>query len=99
MQSTPATIDEAAQCVRQHSRVQIVGSGTKSALTQPIDRLARLCTRSLAGVTEYESGEFLVTVLAGTTLESLDAVQEEVERELELELVVATLTHHRLLGV
>ncbi len=74
MLSTPATIDEAVQCVRQHSRVQIVGAGTKSALTQPIDRLERLCTKSLAGVTEYESGEFLVTVLAGTTLETLDSV-------------------------
>jgi glycolate oxidase FAD binding subunit len=77
MQHTPTTIEEAVQCVRQLSRLQIVGAGTKSSLTQPIDRLERLITTSLSGVTEYESGEFLVTALAGTTLETVDAVLAE----------------------
>lgn len=74
MQYTPDTIDDAVQCVREHARLQIVGAGTKSALTQPIDRLERIGTTSLAGVTQYQSQEFLVTVLAGTTLQSLDQV-------------------------
>ncbi len=72
MLHTPQTLDEAAQCVRECSRLQIVGASTKSALTQPIDELDRLSTAALAGIVDYQPGEFLITALAGTTLRELD---------------------------
>ncbi len=70
----PTRIDEAAECVRLIPRLQIVGQGTKSALTQNIQAAETLRTTSLTGVTDYQSSEFLITALAGTRLQELDSV-------------------------
>ncbi len=71
---TPLSLAEAVQCVRDSAKLQIVGAGTKTALCQPIERVDRLSTGSLAGIVDYQPGEFLITALAGTTLQELDQV-------------------------
>lgn len=76
MEHAPATIDEAAECVRGSKRLQIVGCSSKPALTRAIDGADRLQTGSLSGVTDYQPDEFLITALAGTPLCELDRTLE-----------------------
>ena len=70
----PTTIEAAAECVRQSSKLQIVGAQTKPALTQTLAGVERLSTLGLSGVTDYQPREFLITALAGTPLEQIHDV-------------------------
>lgn len=67
----PTTIESAAECIGQSSKLQIVGAQTKPALTQELSGADRLSTLGLTGVTDYQPREFLITALAGTTLQQL----------------------------
>ncbi len=62
--SAPAVQD----AVRQSSRLLVRGGGSKSALSSPLPGADLLDLSQLAGMLEYEPGEFVFTALAGTPL-------------------------------
>lgn len=62
----PTTIPELQVMVREQSRVRVRGGGTKSALSTPHTRETLIGLTAIAGMLEYEPGEFVFTALAGT---------------------------------
>lgn len=69
----PDSVEQAAEIVRGSQRLQIHGAGTKPALAAVMERAESLTTASLAGISDYQPDEFLITALAGTPLKTLDA--------------------------
>lgn len=67
----PTSLNEAVEFVREHSRVQVVGASTKSAMTKREPSAALLCMTGLSGITEHQPSEFLITAAAGTSLAEL----------------------------
>lgn len=67
---TPATFDEAQQCVMENRSIRVRGAGTKSVL-QTQNGVAVLDMRNIGGVGEYEPSEFTVTAYAGTPIAEL----------------------------
>ncbi len=67
----PASVDEVAAAVREHDRLHIVGSATKSAMAAPRCDAVRCEMTLLAGVVEHQPSEFLITALAGTRVSEL----------------------------
>jgi glycolate oxidase FAD binding subunit len=59
-----ATIEEVQRFVRDNARVHVAAGATKPALS----RGANLCVKNLAGMLEYQPGEFTFTALAGTPI-------------------------------
>ena len=74
MNLQPDSIAAVLETVRALPALIVRGGGTKPALSTPIDDTAVLSTAALAGVLEYEPGEFTFTALAGTPV---SAVQTE----------------------
>jgi glycolate oxidase FAD binding subunit len=70
----PTSLEAAVAFVREHSRVQVIGASTKSAMTKFDPSSALLGMTGLSGVIEHQPSEFLITAAAGTTLSKL---QEE----------------------
>lgn len=62
----PASIAELQDVIRQQPRVRVRGGGTKSALSTARDGDTPIDLSALAGLLEYEPGEFVFTALAGT---------------------------------
>jgi glycolate oxidase FAD binding subunit len=67
----PTTAEETAECVRSHARVLPVGAGTKPRLGAVPDDVTRICMHRVAGITEYDPGEFTFTALAGTPVREI----------------------------
>ncbi len=65
---TPQSNEDVQQMVRSHAHVRIRGGGTKTALSRSTDDATLLATGQLAGILEYEPGEFTFTARAGTPL-------------------------------
>ena len=74
---SPRTPEEAARAVQSHPAVVARGGGTKWGLADPPPAAAILSTRGLAGVVEYDPGEFTITALAGTPLAELERLLAE----------------------
>lgn len=68
----PATLAELRDAVLSAPRVIAVGARTKPRLAD-VDAVA-ITTTALAGITEYDPGEFTITALAGTPVAELVAV-------------------------
>jgi glycolate oxidase FAD binding subunit len=67
----PASIPELVEAVRSHPKVIAVGAGTKPRLSAVDAATARISTRQLRGITQYEPAEFTFTALAGTPLTAI----------------------------
>lgn len=63
-----AAVQEAVLSTR---RLLARGGGTKSTLSAPLPDTTTLDLRGLAGILEYEPGEFVFTALAGTPLQTI----------------------------
>lgn len=74
---TPVSNEEVQQMLRTHARVCICGGGTKTALSRASGDAALLATGHLAGILEYEPGEFTFTARAGTPLAEITRTLEE----------------------
>lgn len=75
----PDSLEEVPDAVRSAPRVSVVGGGSKPPLRswESSGGFARLGTRRLAGVVEYDPGEFTITVRAGTRVAELREVLRE----------------------
>lgn len=62
----PSSVAELQALVREQPRVRVRGGGTKPALSTPRDGETAIDLSALAGLLEYEPGEFVFTALAGT---------------------------------
>lgn len=74
---TPESNDDVQDILRTHQRLHVRGGGTKPALSRPGHDAAVLTTARLAGILEYEPGEFTFTARAGTTLREIEAALAE----------------------
>ncbi|MBL8055052.1 MAG: FAD-binding protein [Anaerolineales bacterium] len=73
----PTTPEHVQALVRENPRVFPRGAGTKPALSTPPAEAAALDLTGLAGVTEYDPGEFTFTAWAGTPLADVQALLAE----------------------
>ena len=73
----PSNAQEIADAIRSNPRVLVIGAQTKPLLSSVGDEVTLISTRRIAGITEYDPGEFTFTALAGTPMreivETLDA--------------------------
>ena len=69
----PQSVEELQAVIRDQARVLPRGGGTKSALSRPQDGAASIDLTAIAGMLEYEPGEFVFTALAGTRLGEVKA--------------------------
>lgn len=67
--SSPASISELVELVRAARRLIPIGNATKSRLSKT--DAAKISTRKLAGITEYDPGEYTFTALAGTAVRDI----------------------------
>jgi glycolate oxidase FAD binding subunit len=67
----PTSVDEVVAVVRDHDRIHVVGSATKSALAAPRCDAVRCEMTRLSGVVDHQPSEFLITALAGTRISEL----------------------------
>jgi glycolate oxidase FAD binding subunit len=69
---TPATPDEVRQAVAGHARVRAHGARSKPPLAAVPPTTTLLDLRGLAGIVEYDPGEYTVSVLAGTRIAAME---------------------------
>lgn len=69
----PRTIDEVVQIVREHRRIQIVGAGSKHAMTTSDAGPCRCSIAGVNGIVEHQPSEFLITAFAGTSLTEMQS--------------------------
>ena len=74
MDAKPKTVDEVCAVVRQALRILPRGGGTKPALSTPQEGVQVIDVSGLAGITEYQPGEYTFTALAGTRIEDVNIV-------------------------
>lgn len=72
MSLQPTTPAEVQAAVRDYPRLLPRGAGSKPALSTPPDEVASLDLSELAGILEYEPGEFTFTALAGTPVAEVE---------------------------
>jgi glycolate oxidase FAD binding subunit len=65
---TAATVEDVQAIVQSSAQVQAQGAATKPALALVSDTITQLNMQALAGIQEYEPGEYTFTALAGTPL-------------------------------
>jgi len=74
---TAATVEDVQAIIQSSApgstKIQAQGASTKAALTQATDPVTQLDLRGLAGILEYEPGEYTFTALAGTPLHEIAA--------------------------
>ena len=66
--------DHACDLVRHAGRVSIVGSSSKPGLRVDEEEATCLDTRGMAGIIEYEPGEYTITARAGTFIKDIVTV-------------------------
>jgi len=69
----PSSLEELQSMVRDHPRVLPCGGGTKSALSTPRNGAVAVELTSMAGMVQYDPGEFVFTAWAGTRIADIDA--------------------------
>jgi glycolate oxidase FAD binding subunit len=74
---TPTTLAEVQAAVRETPRLLARGGGTKPALSTPSGDVTALDLSALAGVLDYDPGEFTFTALAGTRVAAVQAMLGE----------------------
>jgi glycolate oxidase FAD binding subunit len=73
----PASVDQLCEAVLSSAQVQAVGCGTKSALSAMLPGVDQIDMTALAGVLEYEPGEYTFTAYAGTRLSLIASILAE----------------------
>lgn len=68
----PATVEEVQEAVRQCSKLQIRGGGSKPGLSSAPDDVALVDLKNLTGIIEYKAEEFTITALAGTPIAEVE---------------------------
>ncbi|MCI0736784.1 MAG: FAD-binding protein [Beijerinckiaceae bacterium] len=85
----PASPAEAAEAVAAaaaaHIPLSITGLGSKAALGRPVKNPCRLDLSRLSGISFYEPEELVLSALAGTPIESIEALLAENGQELAFE--------------
>lgn len=71
------TIEDIRSAIREGARLLPRGGGSKPGLSTPTEGVAALDISGLAGVLEYDPGEFTFTALAGTRLADVQALLRE----------------------
>lgn len=71
------TIEDIRSAIREGARLLPRGGGSKPGLSTPTEGVASLDVSGLAGVLEYDPGEFTFTALAGTRLAEVQALLRE----------------------
>lgn len=69
----PESVDAVSQWVREQPRIQIVGASTKPAMATSNPDVARLVMTGLSGVVDHQPSEFLITALAGTSIQEMQS--------------------------
>jgi glycolate oxidase FAD binding subunit len=69
----PQSVEELQAGIREQTRVQLRGGGTKSALSAPRAGVTEIDLTGIAGMLAYEPSEFVFTALAGTRLADVKA--------------------------
>lgn len=72
-----ASVEAVQEAVRAGQRLAPRGGGTKTALSTPAPPTTVLDVAGLAGILEYEPGEFTFTARAGTSLRAIQATLAE----------------------
>ncbi len=70
----PAKVEQLCEAVLSAPQVQAVGCGSKTALSAPLPGVEQIDMTGLAGVLEYEPGEYTFTAYAGTRLSFISSV-------------------------
>ena len=77
----PRTADEVTDAVRwalgAGEAFEVAGAGTKRALGRPVQAPHRLEVSGLSGIVSYEPSELVLTVLAGTPMQEIEAALAE----------------------
>ena len=85
----PATAGEVrdivAEAVAAETPLEIVGHGTKRGLGRPLQAEQELDLSALAGITQYEPSELVLTCRAGTPLTEIEAALKENNQQLAFE--------------
>ena len=74
MNSKPKSIQDVQELTRQTVCLLPRGGGTKPALTHPKEGIEILDMSGVAGILEYEPGEFTFTALAGTSVAEVERI-------------------------
>ena len=83
--STEEVLDIVAQAAADESPLEIVGHGTKRGLGRPLQAAQLLDLSALAGITQYEPNELVLTCRAGTPLAEIEAALQEKNQQLAFE--------------
>lgn len=70
----PSSISHVQDAVRAAPRLRVIGGGSKPALSTAPEGVTGLDLSQLAGVIEYEPGEFVFTALAATKAAEVEAM-------------------------
>jgi glycolate oxidase FAD binding subunit len=85
----PATADEVrdivAEAAAAETPLEIVGHGTKRGLGRPLQAARLLDLSALAGITQYEPNELVLTCRAGTPLAAIESALKEKNQQLAFE--------------
>ncbi|MEX1019234.1 MAG: FAD-binding protein, partial [Litorilinea sp.] len=73
----PQSVEDVISAIGEHPKLRPVGGCTKPALALPPAPIPQLDMTALAGVVEYDPGEYTITVQAGTRLETIRAILAE----------------------
>lgn len=94
----PASEEEAAEIVAEAfskgTRLEVVGGGTRSLIGHPIHTQNKLSSSTLAGITDYEPAELVMTARAGTPMKRIEAALRKARQR----LVFEPMDHRALLG-
>jgi glycolate oxidase FAD binding subunit len=86
---TPATFDDVrdivADALAAETPLEIVGHGTKRGLGRPLQAAQQLDLSALAGITQYEPNELVLTCRAGTPLAEIESALKEKNQQLAFE--------------
>lgn len=77
MSLQPTTLEALQEIVETNQSLLPVGGGSKPALSAPFDGATRLDMSRLAGIIEYEPGEYTFTAYAGTPVRDIVAALAE----------------------
>jgi glycolate oxidase FAD binding subunit len=83
--STEEIVDIVAQAAADESPLEIVGHGTKRGLGRPLQAAQLLDLSALAGITQYEPNELVLTCRAGTPLAEIESALKEKNQQLAFE--------------
>jgi glycolate oxidase FAD binding subunit len=83
--NTEEVLDIVAQAAADETPIEIIGHGTKRGLGRPLQAAQLLDLSTLAGITQYEPNELVLTCQAGTSVAEIEAALKEKNQQLAFE--------------